>query len=1309
MNVTRIGFFFLFISIVSVLCQVDGPSLEEDVAPTVDGENSEAVVVSNPEENNTTSPNETSISSCPFVTTSPRYYTIKAEASLLGVQDDVLVVDALIRFLRSLLLVAKCQLSFSEGNPCVGGTEEVPCPDPAYRCGENITITSEIYETILSGDCSSESPTSNTLFCNFIRDNPAVSSSVLSGSCRPFCISSPGSQIPVSVPQRACSSFQITIEAPTFENAETIVRKLVSKETKEAISKELTAFSVSEDESVDFVIVTSQIEGSVGWGYFPPPPPPLKPILPSGNDVNSENGDSLNNVTESPNVNKEGTLIYGPWNSCMPSCGVKGFTTRTVQCISSNGVLLEISACSGGEDIITWQECNEPCPDSYWEYGKWSKCNATCGGGLSTRTAVCQSKNGDCKENEKEVTTKRCNTAPCETHSWKVSEWGPCSNECGGGKMSRNVICVNGKDVEVDKKSCQDAGLEKPQESKACNTKPCDFCENNKCLGRGTCEDNKCICRDGYYGGSCEFAPSCSSSAIDNNLACCPSGLVDINGNCCPMDSNLDNQGQCCSQEIDRCGECGGSGISIDFNGECCASLDANGICCPSGMVDDCGVCDGLGDSCDIVMKAFINVPSEWLYGSSVNEDKVDMFFDDVFQGLEIDPNNIQIGRIYSTESTQWSDDTDSPKDLMTDIPTMSSVNAMSGPAVDTNNFLNETGESIPLEIEIIISSDANYTSEVLSPPILIEALANTGNTSESSDVTLVKPPEISRRAVCGNSICEIGERPTEGLLQGTCPEDCNVAPISCAEDCGVGGKCLPASGVCECNIGYEGKFCEDCSDGYIKNEENCIVDVVRQELVNENVVKDGEALVTGELGGTDESKGSGTSAGVIVLAVFGGIAGLVVLVLAFLALRRYVASKYGLSHGILHQKRRNMDGRPSYDHGSDQSWGNAELGLRERYGNQDIFTKNDVIPQKGIGGDGMFHIHVDGTGVNQARLDFHSVAARRTASESDAFANDNYEDNRQSKSQRTWENCAPNKRQAVGTAFMANAQVQDSYQTASNTNSSSTNENEIFNNNSNHSDVASEKPSKFTNPTFLSASLSHDNYESVFKDASTSIDTSGKLFFNPAFYTSEASNMGLGASVNPAYKPRLEPTSPLENHHSRSSGILSKIVENDEISPGGSIDIQSRLPDRSMNSRSKELHNLKKAVKELEERQNSAGSSASDTSASFVQIPLDQPQCNYSTEKMHFTENEFCFDHAGPSFGTDNTSNPREREYAQETHSPGKSLKAIFNRNLKQAGTPSSRTRNDASSGPVSPKNNSTSPYQLLMAKIDGVLKRKR
>ena len=60
---------------------------------------------------------------------------------------------------------------------------------------------------------------------------------------------------------------------------------------------------------------------------------------------------------------------------------------------------------------------------------------------------------------------------------------------------------------------------------------------------------------------------------------------------------------------MDACGECGGSGKSVDVFGRCCtAEQDAQGVCCASGKVDTCGVCDGDGSTCGLTSTLVLQV-----------------------------------------------------------------------------------------------------------------------------------------------------------------------------------------------------------------------------------------------------------------------------------------------------------------------------------------------------------------------------------------------------------------------------------------------------------------------------------------------------------------------------------------------------------------------------------------------------------------------------------------------------------------------------------------------------------------------------
>jgi hypothetical protein len=65
-----------------------------------------------------------------------------------------------------------------------------------------------------------------------------------------------------------------------------------------------------------------------------------------------------------------------------------------------------------------------------------------------------------------------CNTQPCLTYSWNVTDWSTCTKGCGGGDRARSVTCVSSDGTEPPYESkCTGS---KPPESEACNTEPCD-------------------------------------------------------------------------------------------------------------------------------------------------------------------------------------------------------------------------------------------------------------------------------------------------------------------------------------------------------------------------------------------------------------------------------------------------------------------------------------------------------------------------------------------------------------------------------------------------------------------------------------------------------------------------------------------------------------------------------------------------------------------------------------------------------------------------------------------------------------------
>lgn len=137
-----------------------------------------------------------------------------------------------------------------------------------------------------------------------------------------------------------------------------------------------------------------------------------------------------------------------------------------------------------------------------WEYGPWTKCSATCGGGTANRTATCVPAGATCDPAQKETTKIKCNNNLCNYgYVWSIKDWGECSSQCGGGNQTRQVTCTDSAGKLADDFKCDAA---RPVSTQTCNTQPCDNCATNKCLGRGTCVGDTCKCNKGYEGPNCE-------------------------------------------------------------------------------------------------------------------------------------------------------------------------------------------------------------------------------------------------------------------------------------------------------------------------------------------------------------------------------------------------------------------------------------------------------------------------------------------------------------------------------------------------------------------------------------------------------------------------------------------------------------------------------------------------------------------------------------------------------------------------------------------------------------------------------------
>jgi len=120
-------------------------------------------------------------------------------------------------------------------------------------------------------------------------------------------------------------------------------------------------------------------------------------------------------------------------------CLNKGFETSLGCQYSSNATLNKraLRRCARMEEVLKKCDytCRDPVTDGGWsDFGDWSECSATCGGGTQTRERSCNNPspaNGgaDCVGEAEE--SRECNSDPC-------------------GENSLKVACDNAKTVYVD-------------------------------------------------------------------------------------------------------------------------------------------------------------------------------------------------------------------------------------------------------------------------------------------------------------------------------------------------------------------------------------------------------------------------------------------------------------------------------------------------------------------------------------------------------------------------------------------------------------------------------------------------------------------------------------------------------------------------------------------------------------------------------------------------------------------------------------------------------------------------------------------
>ena len=177
------------------------------------------------------------------------------------------------------------------------------------------------------------------------------------------------------------------------------------------------------------------------------------------------------------------------------------------------------------------KRCNTTaCPvDCAWsDWGEWSPCSKSCGGGTRTRTREIKqnAENGGKACPAKSTDMSDCNTQPCpidcQVSNW--SKWSSCSESCGPGTQTRTRTVVTKPQYEG--KACP------PQltETSGCIVKPCPIdCVVGKWSNLGTCSKScgggqqlrtRTVVTKPKYGG--KACPPTKENIACNTQSCSP-------------------------------------------------------------------------------------------------------------------------------------------------------------------------------------------------------------------------------------------------------------------------------------------------------------------------------------------------------------------------------------------------------------------------------------------------------------------------------------------------------------------------------------------------------------------------------------------------------------------------------------------------------------------------------------------------------------------------------------------------------------------------------------------------------------------